>query len=417
MDVSTLTVALGYTKKQIEEVKREGFRVQVEQDRSILETTGEEKVFYFLPKNPQKTKDGYDEFIYTNNDWEQVGVTDIDLSAYALKSEIPTKVSQLQNDSGYLTQHQDISGKADKATTLAGYGITDGQQKIDSNNKLLSDLVDDSNQTNKFVTDNEKNSWNTKYDKPVNGIPKTDLDSSVQTSLGKADTALQSYTEQYTGTVTGITMNGNSLIPTNGIINLGTVITTHQDISGKENINNKVTSWQNIPDNDHYPSELLVKDGFNYIASHFVKNPVLLYDKTNKMYVTGTINPNTDSANGLINQAQGEGTSYDISSWNIEGMDLSEFQYIRVVFRRNNASYACTGEFNIPLDCDPVSTRNLYVSGYTTSVYGDRNRLLCINCAIDSNKSKFCITQTISLYETIVTVVDDLFVEKIYGCY
>lgn len=35
------------------------------------------------------------------------------LSNYALKSAIPTKVSQLQNDSGYLTQHQDISGKLD----------------------------------------------------------------------------------------------------------------------------------------------------------------------------------------------------------------------------------------------------------------------------------------------------------------
>ena len=39
--------------------------------------------------------------------------------------EVPTKVSQLSNDSGYLTKHQDISGKADKATTLSGYGITD----------------------------------------------------------------------------------------------------------------------------------------------------------------------------------------------------------------------------------------------------------------------------------------------------
>lgn len=33
------------------------------------------------------------------------------------------------------------------------------------------------------------------YSKPSGGIPKTDLDSAVQTSLGKADTALQSYTE------------------------------------------------------------------------------------------------------------------------------------------------------------------------------------------------------------------------------
>ena len=29
---------------------------------------------------------------------------------------IPTKISQLNNDSGYLTQHQDISGKQDKIT-------------------------------------------------------------------------------------------------------------------------------------------------------------------------------------------------------------------------------------------------------------------------------------------------------------
>jgi hypothetical protein len=37
------------------------------------------------------------------------------LSNYALKSAIPTKVSQLTNDKGYLTEHQDISGKLDAA--------------------------------------------------------------------------------------------------------------------------------------------------------------------------------------------------------------------------------------------------------------------------------------------------------------
>ena len=42
-----------------------------------------------------------------------------DLSSYALKSEIPsipTKTSELTNDSGFLTSHQDISGKQDKLT-------------------------------------------------------------------------------------------------------------------------------------------------------------------------------------------------------------------------------------------------------------------------------------------------------------
>lgn len=72
------------------------------------------------------------------------------------------------------------------------------------------------------------------YSKPSGGIPKTDLASSVQTSLGKADTALQSYTEQYKGTVTGVKMNGSTKSPSGGVVDLGTVITSHQDISGKQ---------------------------------------------------------------------------------------------------------------------------------------------------------------------------------------
>lgn len=74
---------------------------------------------------------------------------------------IPSKTSELQNDSGFLTQHQDISGKQDKATLeqdVAAKGFT-------------------------------KNTGT--YSKPAGGIPKTDLSDSVQASLGKADTALQ----------------------------------------------------------------------------------------------------------------------------------------------------------------------------------------------------------------------------------
>lgn len=63
------------------------------------------------------------------------------------------------------------------------------------------------------------------YSKPNGGIPKSDLASAVQTSLGKADTALQSYTEQYKGTVTGVKMNGASK-GTSGVVDLGNVVTS-----------------------------------------------------------------------------------------------------------------------------------------------------------------------------------------------
>lgn len=46
---------------------------------------------------------------------------------------------------------------------------------------------------NIHVTSSEKNAWNGKYTKPSTGIPKTDLASGVQTSLGLADSALQAH--------------------------------------------------------------------------------------------------------------------------------------------------------------------------------------------------------------------------------
>ena len=80
------------------------------------------------------------------------------------------------------------------------------------------------------------------YIKPDGGIPSSDLSNDVQSSLNKADTALQSYTEQYRGTVTGVKMNGE-VKGTSGEVDLGTVITEHQDISGKQDV---LVSGENI---------------------------------------------------------------------------------------------------------------------------------------------------------------------------
>jgi hypothetical protein len=57
------------------------------------------------------------------------GLATEDFVISKINKSTPSKVSQLENDSGYLTEHQDISGKADKAKTLEGYGITDAYTK------------------------------------------------------------------------------------------------------------------------------------------------------------------------------------------------------------------------------------------------------------------------------------------------
>ena len=85
-------IAYALSKKYADEVGRSivdaGFKTQVEQDRSILQTAGQEKILYFIPKTTAKPSDGYDEYVYSNNAWEQVGVTDVDLSSYATKAEV-----------------------------------------------------------------------------------------------------------------------------------------------------------------------------------------------------------------------------------------------------------------------------------------------------------------------------------------
>ena len=73
-----------------------------------------------------------------------------------------------------------------------------------------------------LVTTGEKYIWNNKgtYSKPSGGIPDSDIASAA------------TWNAKGNGTITGITMNGASK-GTSGVVDLGTVITVHQDISGK----------------------------------------------------------------------------------------------------------------------------------------------------------------------------------------
>lgn len=74
-------------------------------------------------------------------------------------------------------------------------------------------------------------------------ISSTSPSSYTDTQIDNKDQAILTSAKGYvdgkpginaTGTVTGIKMNGTTKTPTNGTVDLGTVITAHQDISGKQ---------------------------------------------------------------------------------------------------------------------------------------------------------------------------------------
>lgn len=143
-----------------------------------LPVTGNSSYIYLVPSSNPEIQNIKDEYIWVNSAWEQIGNTQADLTGYATETWVNSQISN------FLTQSE--------IQTLINTSIAD------------------------------------KYTKPTSGIPKTDLASDVQTSLEKADTALQN----------------------------------HQDISGKEDTSNKVTSLSNSSTDTQYPS---AKATYTYI--------------------------------------------------------------------------------------------------------------------------------------------------------
>ena len=111
-----------------------------------------------------------------------------------------------------ITSHQDISGKADKSSlaTVA----TSGSYNDLSNKPTIPSAVTESTVSGWGFTKNTGT-----YSKPSGGIPKSDLASAVQTSLGKADTALQEIPNEYPTTTGVVTLIGQNILDGIGSIN------------------------------------------------------------------------------------------------------------------------------------------------------------------------------------------------------
>ena len=173
-------------------------------------------------------------------------VTKEELKLKADKNEIPTKLSQLENDSNYLTEHQDISGlatkvelneKADKSDIPTDfYSKQEVDNKIDSNkndNKSAIDainveLVKKANksdvETNTKAITEIKNDYAKKTELDAKQDTISDIDD-IRNGASKGATALQEIPSEYAK---------KSDIPKNISVfnNDANYLKEHQDISG-----------------------------------------------------------------------------------------------------------------------------------------------------------------------------------------
>lgn len=93
---------------------------------TTLPTANISETTVYLLKTGDESQNLYTEYIYVNGKWEYLGKQTVDLTGYATETFVQ---NYAQPKGNYLTQHQDLSNYAKKATTLSGYGITDGATK------------------------------------------------------------------------------------------------------------------------------------------------------------------------------------------------------------------------------------------------------------------------------------------------
>ena len=215
------------------------------------------------------------------------GVTSVNGMTGAVNINIPSKTSDLTNDSNFTTL-------AEVRTEIVGAA----PEQLNTLSELADALNNDQNFASKVT-----NLISQKYSKPSTGIPASDIaegvipEVPVQSVNGQTGDILLSLGDENVietikvnnnqltpvnkavnitvptkvsdltndsnftsniGTITGITMNGVSK-GTSGVINLGTVLTEHQDISGKVD---KVTGM-GLSSNDYTTEEKTKLAGIN----------------------------------------------------------------------------------------------------------------------------------------------------------
>ena len=136
-DSSVSTGKTWSSSKIVSELADAGFDVQVVQE---LPATGEPHTLYFVPSADPQTQNAYDEYLYTNNAWEQVGSTAVDMSDYYTADEVDTLLEDYatKNDISTFITEDDLNGYATKNE------LEEDEDVISNTVALLNRKVDDS---------------------------------------------------------------------------------------------------------------------------------------------------------------------------------------------------------------------------------------------------------------------------------
>lgn len=223
----------------------------------------------------------------------------------AINIPVPEKVSELENDAGYGTYTKPTTGipKSDLAS-----GVQASLGKADTalqKHQDISGKVDNTAAGADSLLSKITNSWTAA---PTDNTYFIRQDTSSKNEFGRVKfSTLWSYIKskveslgytKNTGTITGIKMNGASK-GTSGAVDLGTVITAHQDISGKQDKSTAVTHSANTAVGSATKPVYIAANGAATAITHSINSDV----PENAKFTDTTYNDATQSAHGLMTAA------------------------------------------------------------------------------------------------------------------
>ena len=127
------------TEAEIQELINNSKKLKKEVVTS-LPATGQEDVIYLL-KNKNDSNNVYTEYLWINSSWEIIGDTKVDLTDYAKKSDIKTRLSEMTSDSTHMVvTDKEKSTWNNKVDAITGKGLSTNDYTNKDKDKIANIL-------------------------------------------------------------------------------------------------------------------------------------------------------------------------------------------------------------------------------------------------------------------------------------
>ena len=321
----------------------------------------------------------------------------IDLTSYAKKSQLPTKTSQLQNDSDFAT-NASVDEKIANAGTGETVDLASYAKKTDLPTKT-SQLTNDSNFISsipeEYVTEQELNSTIQDYTGGKKQIYLTQAEYDILSDVDKNDSTkvynITDATEQVIPT--DLTINDNNLLQlkdANGnAIGTGVTVSTTSGGSNSYTLpiaSNTVLGGIKVGDRLSIDNNGVLSADIQSGGSTGVFSQLGIISKQNVI----TINKQDKTIkffNYIVIQNHGTPKTYVYNNGNAEGLSFEGLgNYIYLYFNTSNSTFGVCG-----ISTDVPSTSKLYITSFSldgnTSGFNDNAILYCENRSREVNIS------------------------------